>query len=118
MRDTWWSSGQYNVICDVCGFKLKNTDLQRRWDGLMVCEQDYEIQHPQERIRPIPDQQKPQVTRPGGTDVFIDNGSASGLPNPGGVCTIYTRQAIADTGTADCATIGWSVFYGAVYPPT
>ena len=110
MRDTWWSSGQYNAICDVCGFKLKNTDLQRRWDGLMVCEQDYEIQHPQERIRPIPDQQKPQVTRPEGTDVFIEYSNS--------FCTIYTRQAIADTGTADCATIGWSAFYGAVYPPT
>lgn len=37
----------------------------------MVCQEDWEIQHPQERIRPIPDQVKLPWTRPESTDVFI-----------------------------------------------
>lgn len=64
MRNTWWKSGQWNVLCDVCGFKFKNVDLKKRWDGLMVCEKDYEARHPQESIRPVPDQQKLPWTRP------------------------------------------------------
>jgi len=35
-----------------------------RWDGLYVCKQDWEIRHPQEMIRPIPDQNKLPWTRP------------------------------------------------------
>lgn len=125
MRTTWWQSGQYNTICDVCGFKMKSTDLRRRWDGLMVCQDDYETQHPQERIRPIPDQVKLPWTRPEGTDTFgstsLVNGNLvttneSTIPS-GAYCSIITRQSIADTGTADCVTIGWNLFYGAVYPP-
>lgn len=42
---SWWS------ICDVCGFKYKNYELLKRWDGLMVCPKDYETRHPQEFIR-------------------------------------------------------------------
>lgn len=71
MRNTWWDSGNYNTICDVCGFKYKATGLRKRWDGLMVCMQDWEIRHPQELIRPIPDQNKVPWTRPEGTDQFV-----------------------------------------------
>lgn len=35
-------SYEYNVICDVCGFKFKASELLRRWDGPMVCKDDYE----------------------------------------------------------------------------
>jgi hypothetical protein len=38
-------SHKHNAICDVCGFKFKNTDLRKRWDGYMVCKNDYEIRH-------------------------------------------------------------------------
>lgn len=38
-------SFDYNAICDVCGFKYKASFLRKRWDGLMVCEADYEQRH-------------------------------------------------------------------------
>ena len=50
--------GSYNAICDVCGMKYKAKDLQKRWDGMMVCQQDWEPRHPQEFIRVIPDNKK------------------------------------------------------------
>jgi hypothetical protein len=28
---------QYSAICDRCGFKRKNYELSKTWDGLMVC---------------------------------------------------------------------------------
>lgn len=94
MKFTWFKSGSFNVICDVCGFKFKQSEVKERWDGLMVCPDDWEIRHPQELIRPIQDQNKLPWTRPEGADQFIDRCTASG------------RQGIADFGTADCAQIG------------
>ena len=72
MKFTWWRSGSWNTICDVCGHKYKAEDLQQRWDGLMVCHQDWEIRHPQELIRPIQDQAKLPWTRPEPPDKFIE----------------------------------------------
>ena len=74
MRFTWWKPGSWNTICDVCGFKFKAHDLHLRWDGLMVCRDDWEIRHPQELIRPIQDQAKLPWTRPEATDSFISVG--------------------------------------------
>lgn len=91
MKNTWFTSGEYNAICDVCGFKYKASELTRRWDGLMVCKEDYEPRHPQDFIRPIPDQQKLEWTRPEATDTFI------------AVCTIAGRMGVCDVGIADCA---------------
>lgn len=33
---------KYNAICDVCGFKFKADQLRQRWDGYMVCNEDWE----------------------------------------------------------------------------
>ena len=38
--------GDWNVICDVCGFKYKASDIRKRWDNLYVCEDDWEPRHP------------------------------------------------------------------------
>lgn len=38
-------SYEYNVICDVCGFKYKASELRQRWDGPMVCKADWETRN-------------------------------------------------------------------------
>ncbi|MFN7882058.1 MAG: hypothetical protein ACK5PF_03455 [bacterium] len=43
--------GNWNALCDSCGRKFKANQLKRRWDGLMVCEEDYELRHPQDFLR-------------------------------------------------------------------
>lgn len=91
MKYTYWKSGLYNTICDVCGFKYKSSELKQRWDGLMVCPEDWEQRHPQELIRPIQDQNRLPWTRPEGTDVYIT------------ACTPWGRQAVPDLAQPDCA---------------
>lgn len=56
--------GDYNAICDECGFKYKASQLKKRWDGLYVCEADWEPRHPQDFIRARYDDQAPPWTRP------------------------------------------------------
>lgn len=48
-------SYSYNVICPMCQRKFKNTDMKRRWDGLIVCEEDWEPRHPMDFYRTIND---------------------------------------------------------------
>lgn len=92
-------SGDWNVLCDICHFKFKASELRKRWDGYYVCEDDWEERHPQDRIKSVPDKQNVPWTRPEPTsDTFID-------PENGG-CTIEERQAVAGQGVAGCMVAG------------
>lgn len=66
--------GDYNAICDVCGRKYKASELRKRWDGAMVCSEDYEPRHPQDFIRGIRETTKLPFTRPEQTDTFTEVG--------------------------------------------
>ncbi|MFZ2190095.1 MAG: hypothetical protein WAV48_04905 [Candidatus Magasanikiibacteriota bacterium] len=85
--------GNWNALCDSCGRKFKALDLKKRWDGLMVCKEDYELRHDQDFLRV----QKEKITvpwsRPYPTeDIFT-----------GHICSVAGRFGMADFGEADCA---------------
>lgn len=84
---------QWNVICDVCGWKFKNKELRKRWDGAMVCKADWEPRHPQDLIRTPKDDQSVPYARPESDDVFVtvtDNSAA-----------FPTQDTITTTGNFD-----------------
>ena len=67
------SIGDWNAICDVCGFKFKSCDLKERWDGVMVCKEDWEPRHPSDYFEGTADDQsiswaRNNTTVSGGTD--------------------------------------------------
>lgn len=66
-----YDRGDWKAICDVCGRELKASLLQKRWDGLMVCQKDWEPRHPQDFVRGVADTQTPMWTRPKSSDSFI-----------------------------------------------
>jgi hypothetical protein len=59
-----YKAGTWNCICDVCGLQYKSDELIKRWDGLMVCKQDYETRHPQDLIRIPSEKNDVQWVRP------------------------------------------------------
>lgn len=63
--------GQWNSICDRCGFKYKSAMLQREWTGLMVCSYCLEPRHPQDFLRVAKEQISPPWARPEPQDTFI-----------------------------------------------
>ena len=87
---------QWNTICDVCGFDFKSAQVRKRWDGLIVCEDDFEFDHPQKYLKVQPDglPVPSDYIRAEPEDQFIK------------VCTPYTRQGIAGIGVAGCMISG------------
>lgn len=61
--------GNYNTICQVCGWKFKASELRKRWDGLWVCQEDWETRHPMDFYRTIPDQKALPYVLPDREDV-------------------------------------------------
>lgn len=109
MAKNWYKSGSYNALCNVCGFKRKNDQLIERWDGMMVCRPSvakgcFETRHPQELIRPIPDQKPLPWTNPEPADVYwVDTDDYNTIINQ---CSVVGVYAQADFGEADCAVVG------------
>jgi hypothetical protein len=69
---TYFKSGSYNCICQVCGFQFKAEDIKKRWDGLLVCKEDFELRHPMDFIR-VPTESKPLLfTAPEPTETEVD----------------------------------------------
>lgn len=63
--------GDWNVICPMCGWKYKASEMVRRWDGQMVCSKDVDPYHPQDLIRGVSDDQTVPFTRPEGELKFL-----------------------------------------------
>lgn len=88
---TYYKPGAWSVICDVCGFRFKSDEVRKRWDGLIVCTDDWETDHPQKFLR---------IREDGQTVPFVR--ADPGVDNFRNICWIFTANAFADLGTSDC----------------
>lgn len=73
----YWKPHDFNAICDRCGHKYKGSELKKTWDGLMVCEYDYEPRHPQDFVKGVKDDMSTPYTRAEATDTFLDPGDVT-----------------------------------------
>lgn len=96
-RGRW--PGTWAAICDRCGFRYASDLLKEDWQGLRLCRKCYEPRHPQEFVRGVPDNPAPPWTRPEPADLFVE------FP----LCTLLTSVAMANMGTAGCATVGRTI---------
>lgn len=51
MPRNYFKTGEWNVYCMVCNRKIKSGMALKRWDGLIVCPEDYENRHPMDFLR-------------------------------------------------------------------
>lgn len=63
--------GDYNVICDQCGFKFKVSECMMQWDNLYVCFSCHEPRQPQDFVRGVTDKQAVPIARPDVNPEFI-----------------------------------------------
>lgn len=72
MAKNYYVSGEWNLICDVCSKKIKAHDAKQRWDGLVVCPDDFEHRHEQDYVRARTDKITVPFTRPIPTFIFTN----------------------------------------------
>jgi hypothetical protein len=71
--DTYLKLGDWNAVCQVCGFRFKGTELRKRWDGVLVCAEDFETRHPSDFLRVPREDTNVPWTAPEPTWVFLTN---------------------------------------------
>ena len=94
MKKYTYKPGEWNVLCQVCGFRFPASKINKRWDGLLVCKSCWESRHPQDLLRiPAEDTSVP-FSSPEPDPVFI------------GVCSINGQTGLSDYAEANCARVG------------
>lgn len=77
MKKNHFISGEWNLICDVCSKKIKAHEARHRWDGFIVCSDDFEMRHPQDFVKANTDKLTVPFTRPRPVDLFVDGDDKS-----------------------------------------
>lgn len=72
MKKTYYKPGTYNACCDVCGWQYKADEMTVRYDGLFVCDADFETKHPLEYSRIVNDKQTVPIHSPDPEPIFIE----------------------------------------------
>lgn len=69
--------GDYNVICDRTGAKIKASDAVLQWDGLLVHKDWAEDRHPLDFVPSIEREEAVPVSRPQVTATFLNPGDVT-----------------------------------------
>lgn len=68
---TYYKAGEWNVICQSCGKQLKSSEILKRWDGLLVCKNDFEFRHPLDFLKTTAEKSSVPFESPEPTDTFV-----------------------------------------------
>jgi len=79
----YFAKGQWNGICDRCGFEYKSDKLKKEWTGFYVCKGCWEPRHEQDFQRGVKDDPSVAWTRPeqADTEVEVDFITVEGVPD-------------------------------------
>jgi len=81
-RADHYKHGDYNVICDHSGFKVKASDCKMNADGYFIYKEFWDAGtngHPQRFVRSRIDKQSVPLARPEGEDTFISDEYPNGV---------------------------------------
>jgi hypothetical protein len=71
--DTYLKLGDWNAVCQVCGFRFKGSELRKRWDGVRVCADDFETRHPSDFLRVPREDTSVPWTSPEADESFVED---------------------------------------------
>lgn len=75
-----FKSGEWKVLCDVCGVVYRASEIKRRWDGAMCCPSDWELRQPLDFLRVKPENNQLPFRRPDPVDQFVPINTNLTLP--------------------------------------
>ena len=97
MSRNWFKSGEWNVFCMVCNRKIKSGTALKRWDGLIVCPEDYENRQPLDFLRT----RQERITVPFTADTSFNLFDGPDYP-PYPFCSGSGSSGVAGWGEAGC----------------
>src|SRR5574340_1741042 len=104
-------SYDYRAICDVCGFKKWSYELRERWDGKMVCHEDWEPRNILDFYCTRNDAHRLPWTRPDAQEITTDLTISGYALATNGVANAQTTNMIPYLVTAYPVTIEAMVMY-------
>jgi hypothetical protein len=93
-KGTW--PGNWKVACHVCGIWYTSSEIRKRWDGVLVCPQDYEERHPQTLIRINSRSSVPEFISKDPDPTYVSAGQ----------CSVSGNSGFAGFAVAGCAKSG------------
>ena len=94
MGANFYSKGQWNFFCDLCGAKEKSGNGVKTWDNFYVCKWHKEVRNPQDFLKGVKDDQTVPWARPEATDHFLT------------YCTMQSSSAIPKYAVPGCMIPG------------
>lgn len=94
---SYFKSGEWNFICDLCGRTGKSSEAAKTWDNHYVCARHKEVRNPQDFLRGVIDNPSVPWTRTSPVDNFVP-------PS----CTVEGVVAGPGYGMPGCMIPGWT----------
>ena len=69
-----YKPGDYLAVCDRCGIHYHGSELRMEWTGLFVCGGCFNVRHPQDYVKALPEYQTVPIARP---DIVASMGSTT-----------------------------------------
>ena len=71
MSANYYNNGDWNVICDRTGFKVKYSGCRKEWNNLIVRRESWEKRNAQDFIKAVKDVQAVPMARPRNTINYL-----------------------------------------------
>lgn len=84
------------MVCDVCGFHYRRSQMKQRWDKAWVCHKDWEPRHPQDFVRGVKEKINVPVARPDSTDFTNSTTLTANAAKDAFTITVASTTDIAD----------------------
>lgn len=89
----YYSDGDFNAYCSMCGRKRKASTMEKNWQGLYRCPQHNEARQPQDFVRGVKDDTSVPWSQPP-------------LVAYTSICTLNTQSAVVGVGVTGCMRAG------------
>ena len=110
MTGTRYIHGDFNIIDERSGSKIKRSDARKEWNNRIVHKDSFELRHPMDFLRVRPYHQAAPDTRTESADGFlgVNQVQANDLDQKGGTAGTSSIWDAGDS-TWDAATSIWDV---------
>lgn len=76
-KQGFYRPGDYYIMCQMSGFKIRASDARKMWDGRMVHKDFWELRHPQDFVRGVKDRIAPPEPRAEPGNDFLSTNAVS-----------------------------------------